>query len=385
VIASGPDENLWFTGAGGDFSLGRFTLPSLSGEILQAFNHLPTGAPQDVAAGPDGNLWVAAGPRRESNVPEVWRLTPEAQITQFEASGFTSIESIAAGPEGNMWFTGSQPGGAIGRITPGGEITAFNRGLNPGSVPVDIAQGADGSMWFTDEGRTPAIGRITPAGAVEEFSAGLAPESRPRAITPGPDGNVWFTDEGATNAIGRITPGGSIAEFPAGGGRYPEFEHILRDPDIAAGPDGSVWFMADYLARIGRITPSGKVTEFEVGAVYHARGITPGADGNIWFTADTIGFSSIGRLGTGAPPALQFPPVIKGPVAVGGQEMCSPAAWASWAGVAPSPSFYAFYGSATRASRTCAGARPARDVEPTTRSVCQWERALSSRSARQRR
>ena len=102
---------------------------------------------------------------------------------------------IAPGPDGNLWFTDvSTTTPAIGRITPGGAITEFSSGLNPGSRPSGIAAGPDGNLWFTDYGTTPAIGRITPGGTITEFSSGLNPGSDPSGIAAGPDGNLWFTD-----------------------------------------------------------------------------------------------------------------------------------------------------------------------------------------------
>ena len=104
-----------------------------------------------------------------------------------------------------MWFADSA--GAIGQVSPGGQITERTRGLQAGSSPVAVAAGPDGAMWFTDEGQTPAVGRLTAGGAIREFSAGVPTGSEPAAITPAADGKLWFTDEGGAAAFGVVAVG----------------------------------------------------------------------------------------------------------------------------------------------------------------------------------
>jgi streptogramin lyase len=93
---------------------------------------------------------------------------------------------IQLGAVGDLWF--SDRSGAIGRITPGGVITEFTSGLNPGSSDPSIVAGPDGNLWFSDNGTTKAIGTIIPTTqAISEFSSGLTPESFPIGIAAGPD------------------------------------------------------------------------------------------------------------------------------------------------------------------------------------------------------
>ena len=73
-------------------------------------------------------------------------------------------DQIAAGPDGNLWFT-EPSGDKIGRITPAGVITEFL--ASTGSNPLGITAGPDGNMWFTEEVAN-KIGRITLAGVVTE-------------------------------------------------------------------------------------------------------------------------------------------------------------------------------------------------------------------------
>jgi hypothetical protein len=62
-------------------------------------------------------------------------------------------------------------------------------------------------MWFTDEGETSAVGRVTAGGAIREFIKGVPAGAEPAAIAPAADGKLWFTDEGSATAFGVVTVG----------------------------------------------------------------------------------------------------------------------------------------------------------------------------------
>ncbi len=99
--------------------IGRITP---AGQITES--PLPTSreAPQDIIAGPDGNLWFTECILVLSNSCEsskIGRITPTGIVTEFPLPNSNSIpSSITAGPDGNLWFTESG-GGKIGRITSG--------------------------------------------------------------------------------------------------------------------------------------------------------------------------------------------------------------------------------------------------------------------------
>jgi streptogramin lyase len=300
-----------------------------------------TSGPQYIAPGTDGNLWFT-----EPYGQKIGRITPSGQITEFSAGlSPTSLPGwIAPGADGNMWFTdvsvvGASETSAVGRITPSGQITEYAAGLNANSAPVGIAPGPDGNVWFADEAG--AVGWISPSGQISEFSAGLNPGSEPAGIAVGTDGNLWFTDLGATPAIGRITPSGQITEYSAG------LKPGSQLAGIAAGPDGNLWF-ADAgselggTSAIGRITPSGQITEYSAGLSPDSVPvvIAPGPDGDMWFTDQT---GAIGRIGTGAPPALQTPTSVSGANRQASPESCQ-AQWSDWAGYTARSGLYPFDG-----------------------------------------
>lgn len=232
--------------------------------------------------------------------------TAADSITEFNAglsSGFPS--RIATGPDGNLWFTKSKwfdesQGSAIGKITPGGDITEYTDGLNPGSALSGIVAGPDGNIWFMDmpwEGGTPAIGRVTPSGAITEFSSAVNQDGEPIGIGPsaivaGPDGNIWFSNPFPSSehaGVGRVTPAGAITVFELSPTGWPG--------PLVAGPDGNVWFTiwrGSLNSAIGKITPAGSITEVNISSVGNGepRSLTVGPDGNLWFTTQ----DAIGRL-----------------------------------------------------------------------------------------
>jgi streptogramin lyase len=339
-IAPGPDGNLWFT----DFFAGAIGQITPSGQITEYSNGLTPGRhPAGIAAGPDGNLWFTDPGVVAGATSAVGRIAPSGQITEYSTGLNPGSEpfDIAPGADGTLWFTDEGATPAIGRITPSGQITEYPSGLNPGSEPLAIALGVDGNLWFTDEGAAPAIGRITPSGQITEYTNGLNPGSRPSGMAAGPDGNLWFTDDGSTNAIGRITPSGEITEYANG------LNPGSTPVQIAAGPDGNLWFTADAstdsgTSAIGQITTSGQITEYSNGLNPHSlpTWIAPGADGNMWFT-DLTG--AIGRIGTGAPGALQTPASVTGAGQQARPEACQ-AQWADWGGYTARTGLYPFDG-----------------------------------------
>ena len=211
-IAAGPDGNLWFTGQtlNGDSIIGQITT---AGVITEFF--LPTAFSSlgGITAGPDGALWFTEG-GEGGNVGEgrngrIGRITTDGVITQFAlplTGNNTPIgpNDIAAGPDGNLWFTESNTG-KIGRITPDGiSITEFAIPFSGESRPAGITAGPDGNLWFVESGGR--IGLITPDGVISEIYD-LGPSKVLNGITVGPDGALWFTEtDESAKKIGRICP-----------------------------------------------------------------------------------------------------------------------------------------------------------------------------------
>jgi len=88
--------------------------PALAATITEFPLPAPGSAAGRIATGPDDNLWFT-----EIGGNKIGRITPDGAITEFPlptpGSGPTGI---TAGPDDNLWFP-EFTGNRIGRITPG--------------------------------------------------------------------------------------------------------------------------------------------------------------------------------------------------------------------------------------------------------------------------
>ncbi len=325
-LTAGPDGNLWFTQftTGTPGNVGRIT-PDGAVMLFPADEGM-TG----ITTGPDNNLWFGQSIQQMVNnqvtfVGEIGRMTSDGTLTRFPLSSEMGVPSIANGPDGNLWFTELSYSsalvkpttkGAIGRITPAGEITEFPLPTEEGAGA--ITSGADGNVWFTTLTLHPtpafggillssSVGRVKPAGTITLFAL-PATLTLLGGITAGPDGNVWFAEttfdaslQIAGGRVGWATPAGTLTEIPV----------ALTEPpagappnSIAAGPDGNLWVVGTFIdfglggqmtisGSIARITPGGAVTAFAVPPNVGPGSITAGPDGNLWFMDVT---SKIGRI-----------------------------------------------------------------------------------------
>jgi streptogramin lyase len=155
MIALGPDGNLWFTeyGNGTGNRVGRFSPPGSYNDPLLGFVEfeLPAGSgPQDIAAGPDGNMWITATSRGS-----ILRMNMAGEVTGEFDTPSRFPNGIAPGSDGNLWFT-TFDGNQVGRITTALDPPAFqntsqvavpNTGASgigapyPSNVPVSGLQG----------------------------------------------------------------------------------------------------------------------------------------------------------------------------------------------------------------------------------------------------
>ncbi len=272
---------------------------------------LPTDAnayvhPDQIVAGPDGNLWFTGRERRRPNQPGDGRhqdfstgpatgrrhnvASPSAPTRTCGSASRPALPSvgspplgssrysrrasapapyaITSGADGNLWFTESgSPSGYIGRITPAGVVTEFPAPLAAGAL--GIVAGPDGNVWYLGSG---SVGRVTPAGVVTTFPT---PGEGGARITVGPDGALWASG----NHVERITMQGVVTSFPTGTGINGGLVGIVT------GPDGALW-VAETSNQIARITTTGDVTQYRTGISAGAgpQEITVGPDGNLWFT-----------------------------------------------------------------------------------------------------
>jgi hypothetical protein len=159
-------------------------------------------APEDITAGPDGNLWFT-----ESNLSHIGRITTSGILSDFSVGSTTNF--ITTGPDGNLWYSETNvPYQNVGTITPTGTATSLlSHGLN--FLSARLTAGPDGNIWFTQAGAN-VLGRLavtqgTYAGDLDNTTNFLVPTSNsmPGDITVGPDNNLWFTESG-TDKVGSL-------------------------------------------------------------------------------------------------------------------------------------------------------------------------------------
>jgi streptogramin lyase len=231
-IVLGTDGAMWFTERAAR-RIGRIAPDGRISEYL-----VPAGQPFGIASGRDGALYFT------DRSDHLGRLTPSGVVTMFDTRHGASPEEIAVGPDGNLWFTEKA---GVGRLTPAGAVTEFTTGFATSDQPADIAAGPDGNLWITNQKNPGALARVTPLdGAITPFSAGLTPIGQPAGIAAGADGALWFTDN-ATPALGRVDAQGHITEYglPA----------AMQPWRLAAAADGAVWF-TDRAAGVARLGPA---------------------------------------------------------------------------------------------------------------------------------
>jgi streptogramin lyase len=271
--------------------------------------------PLGIAAGPDGNLWIAdsndnpqftSPPSPDVNDHrKVERMTTSGVVTGYSVVGggcCADPSSMVPGPDGAMWFTESTTGAnAIGKVTTGGVVSEYG-GLSTASQPTAITS-AGGALWFTESHAGGKIGRITTGGSVSEYSvivAGVASTGFvPYGITTGPDGNLWFTLQSSDTTptyVGVMDTNGAMLASIKVSSTGVGLAGIA--PDAA---NNAVWFTEQSGHAIGKIDVSTKTITAVVGdGLGGPTSITKGPDGLLYFV-ETLN-SSIGRFDPASPP-----------------------------------------------------------------------------------
>ena len=138
---------MWFTEQAVD-KFGRITPDG----VITEFTGL--SAPTSIAAGPDGNLWIAS-----AFTPQIARVTPSIQITIFPTPATPTI--IRPGNANNLLFT-EFSANKIASITTDGVVTESPEFV--GSAPVGItAAVASKRVLFLGVGTNRVYETVDPA------------------------------------------------------------------------------------------------------------------------------------------------------------------------------------------------------------------------------
>jgi virginiamycin B lyase len=210
-MAAGPDGNIWFSYAG------KVAKMTPSGSLTEYAIPVASGHPASITAGPDGNLWftetrLSATQTVTGTAYDLVKVTTSGRFTKYAlpTAGYLPT-GMAAGPDGNFWIAETQGGQAgharVAKVSTSGTFTDYSI-PSPGSFPLAITAGPDGNLWFIDGGNRVLgvsgpglIVKVTTSGAFTEYKVGEL--NIAYAITTGPDGAIWFTESGLPNKIVR--------------------------------------------------------------------------------------------------------------------------------------------------------------------------------------
>lgn len=205
ALVQGPRDHLWL------LMFRKLKELDARGRVLRTFP-LPHTA-NDVALGPDGNLWVTW------TFGGVDRVTPSGAVTTFAAPAAPTspqnLQGIAPGPDGKLWmasyFVSSLPTNLaqVCKVSTRGRYRCFSA---PNGVHL-VAVGPDGGVYVDGATRfdlnpdridPPVLRRYSVDGSFDEFVDASLHDLR--ALTGGPDDDVWFAQEpGETGAtLGRL-------------------------------------------------------------------------------------------------------------------------------------------------------------------------------------
>ena len=323
-IAAGPDGNLWLADA-----RGGLTKVTTAG-VASSLPAIPGAATSAVVTGDDGNLWTASSDGR------MLRISPTGETTSFLDPDRAAspdpqhpVLQLSVGGDGSIWWA-DFVGGTIRRISQTGSFMNVDTG--PLSLSFGSTATPDGNVWFGQLGGQ--FGRITPGG-VTSFLPGPA-DDVPIQMTSSADGTLWFST--FQDHIGTFNPAA-----PDGSQPIYTSPHGAVTFGVAPGPDGKIWYTGETTdavteektGYVGRITPGNPTPEeWELPAGQLPSSITAGADGNMWFTDQDT--SRVTRIGTGtAAPASIADARVGGSTAAGSTHLCEGDQWATWASRQP--------------------------------------------------
>ncbi len=183
-------------------------------------------APEEVALGPDGTLYVS-----DDSAHEVFRVTDDGLEAVLTAEdGLQSPEGIAVAPDGSL-YVGDERARIIGKRHPDGRFEILADQEDGIWAPEGLALAPDGTLYATDDVRG-GVFAVDPDGTPRVF---LTPDelARPEGVAVAPSGDLWFTDNGNGQA--------TLQRFDSDGAHLDTIEMPVpagRLAGIAVLPDG---------------------------------------------------------------------------------------------------------------------------------------------------
>ena len=358
ALAPARGGRLWIAGSGGVGTI------NVAGEVQElrtgAFQGLNIGSNGAATVGPEGDLWFIGSATR------ILRLTPSGQLTVIRGPGAPAAYEIAAGPEGAIWVsTTSDPIKGVFAApllryeaeAPGIEVRSVTAVVRGGKVTVRLAcggssRGCAGTLELGEGGskrvasgpyvvaaessgtatlalrvsargliardgylRAPAYASLEGGGdgfAELVLRAAHPPVARPArpvvmplpegievaGIARGPGGDLWLG--GGLGRFVRVTPAGGVSTVEVPGLRAVPYALI-------SGIRHDFWFLEESDANdratnsvIGHFDAAGNLSEVRLPPGPVRRELSPGNDGTVWVSrSDYRRPGEVDRVGPG--------------------------------------------------------------------------------------
>jgi streptogramin lyase len=291
-LAAGPDGNVWVAL---EAAVARVQPDGTVTIFNSAQLNNTLGSPQGGIASAGGFIWVSqtagAGQKTIVKIPPANPAAAEGvDVTDLTAGS----SAMATGPDGNVWV--GIPGKLV-RFTPANPAVSVTFPI-AGLAPKAIASATDNTLWITDATNGQLV-NVTTGGVSKAYPVGGNPQF---VGGGGPGGQVAFGNPGSTpQRIGLLVPNGTpqLVDRPNG-----------SDPfGVAFGNDGAYWIAEFAGNRLARVTTDGQLTTlsgFPAVTGQGPRQIVAGPDNTLWATLDKPGDtanSKIARItGVEAPP-----------------------------------------------------------------------------------
>jgi RHS repeat-associated protein len=229
-VAYGPDGKLYVTASGTN----KILQVSTSGSVLNSYSRTGSGTPDRIVVGPDNLLWYTV-----DGASLIGKMTTSGTFTEytFSAGGVNPTDIIAA-PGGGL----AVAAGGLYNVDTSGNVSQ-NSYVSDSSL-VRLAAAADGTLWYTAyNGYTVnAVGRLTPDERNLEYTLPTSSAS-PKGLAIASDGTVWVA-ENAGNQLASLSSSGVFTEYTG---------ITASDPtDLIIGPDTQLWFLENSANKAGK-------------------------------------------------------------------------------------------------------------------------------------
>jgi hypothetical protein len=316
-LALGPDGRLW---AATSVGVVVWDLETEAPTVFSEVDGLGGRRVDHVVVAADGTAW-ALGDSWLAHFDGAWTLLDDAVV---DAAVLTPVGDIAVGPDGALWVAAGGPD-ALFRVDTDGATTYAIPDLTRIETPWtwSIAVDESGTVWAS----TGESGLFAFDGQWRHVAVDGVPNDLVGNVAVGPDGSVWVGGLGRYGEYGADVPAVGISRYD--GTTWTTFttaDGLLADTgEVAVGPGGAIWAIHGDLglAENGMSRFDGTAWTAYPGDDGGRGGGVVTADGTLW-TASAGGIegfdgTTIRRLVAGAevvpPPAPPGAPVEFGPIA----------------------------------------------------------------------